>query len=158
MTSIADNAFEGCSALREVTLPSTLKTLNYACFGWCGSLTNIVLPEGTEKLDWSVFCHLHQPVVRDHPQQCENDRRLRIQQVPAEGSQGQQGLCPQRPGLRQGRQDQSIITGPDATKPGPRRNSGFAIEALEHICLLDEARMWWASISMAVVFSPPLGR
>ena len=39
----------------EVTLPSTLKTLNYACFGWCSSLTNIVLPEGTEKLDWSVF-------------------------------------------------------------------------------------------------------
>ena len=55
MTSIADNAFEGCSALREVTLPSTLKTLNYACFGWCSSLTNIVMPEGTEKLDWSVF-------------------------------------------------------------------------------------------------------
>lgn len=79
MTSIADNAFEGCSALREVTLPSTLKTLNYACFGLVQQ-PDEHRPAGRHREAGLVgLCQLHQPVVRDHPQQCENDRRLRIQ-------------------------------------------------------------------------------
>jgi hypothetical protein len=52
---IPNNAFSRCEHLVDVTLPSTIKSLDATCFAWCKSLSNINLPEGLTKLMTYIF-------------------------------------------------------------------------------------------------------
>ena len=46
VTGIATQAFLDCSALRDVTLPSSLKRISMGAFSGCNSLTELIIPEG----------------------------------------------------------------------------------------------------------------
>jgi hypothetical protein len=48
-TTIGANAFCNCSALASVTLPSTLKSVNYCAFGRCTALATIAFPNGCRR-------------------------------------------------------------------------------------------------------------
>lgn len=47
--------FDGSTSLRNVQLPSTIKSIGYKAFLGCTSLTSINLPEGLESLGWHAF-------------------------------------------------------------------------------------------------------
>lgn len=47
--------FDGSTNLRNVQLPSTIKSIGYKAFLGCTSLTSINLPEGLEALGWHAF-------------------------------------------------------------------------------------------------------
>ena len=47
--------FSGCTALKEVQLPSTLKNINYLAFCYCPSLESITIPENVEQIENSAF-------------------------------------------------------------------------------------------------------
>lgn len=42
----AYSLFNGCKALKSVTLPSTIKEIGYSAFAWCESLESIEIPQG----------------------------------------------------------------------------------------------------------------
>ncbi len=50
VTSVGENAFLGCTALKSVTLPAGLKTLGEAAFSGCDALTRIELPASLETI------------------------------------------------------------------------------------------------------------
>jgi hypothetical protein len=54
VTSLIANAFSGCTALRSVTLPSTIKTVSVHAFSSCTALTS-VSGDGVTKLDSYAF-------------------------------------------------------------------------------------------------------
>lgn len=47
--------FGSCSKLEEVTLPSTLRSLQSGAFRWCSSLKSIVIPENVVSLSSNAF-------------------------------------------------------------------------------------------------------
>ena len=53
--SIAAGAFSGCTDLREVILPITLKSIEGSAFAHCSALESIVLPEGIEDIAPATF-------------------------------------------------------------------------------------------------------
>jgi hypothetical protein len=53
--AVAGKCFCGCSRLRKVTLPSTLKHIKYAAFSDCAMLEEIVLPDGLETIGSDAF-------------------------------------------------------------------------------------------------------
>ncbi len=55
ITSVGSYAFYGFSALKKVTLPSTMKSVGKLAFGFCGSLENVILPDGLESIGESAF-------------------------------------------------------------------------------------------------------
>ena len=54
-TSISEGVFFGNECLRSVTLPSTLKEIDWQAFTKCSNLESITLPEGLEKIGWAAF-------------------------------------------------------------------------------------------------------
>ncbi len=59
LTEIPSDAFSFCTALTEITLPESVKTLGQSAFSNCTALSGINLPEGLEVIDYSVFYHCH---------------------------------------------------------------------------------------------------
>ncbi|CDB27119.1 ig-like domain-containing surface protein [Firmicutes bacterium CAG:552] len=55
VTSISENAFNGCQSLTSVTLPSTLDYIGSASFAGCVALPSITVPEGVETVMDSAF-------------------------------------------------------------------------------------------------------
>ena len=53
---IGDLAFEGCSGLTSLTLPSGLTEIGYSAFEGCSGLTSIPLPSGLTEIDSNTFC------------------------------------------------------------------------------------------------------
>jgi hypothetical protein len=51
ITSIEDNAFEGCDNLTSITLPGSLKHIGRDAFTDCNKLKNIVLPESISTIE-----------------------------------------------------------------------------------------------------------
>ena len=51
---ISDNAFSGCTALKVLILPSTLKSIGDYAFFWC-SLTSTTIPESVTSIGKSAF-------------------------------------------------------------------------------------------------------
>ena len=54
-TCIGDNAFEGCSNLKSVSLPNSLRMIGWAAFDNCSSLTDIVLPSSLNFVNRYAF-------------------------------------------------------------------------------------------------------
>ena len=52
---IGDLAFEGCSGLTSITLPSGLTEIGWGAFQYCSGLTSITLPSGVTKIGFSAF-------------------------------------------------------------------------------------------------------
>ena len=52
---IGDNAFSGCSALTQITIPDTVETIGANAFNGCSSLKNIELPVRLQKIGFNAF-------------------------------------------------------------------------------------------------------
>lgn len=52
---IGDNAFSGCSALIQITIPDTVKTIGASAFNGCSSLKSIELPVRLQKIGFNAF-------------------------------------------------------------------------------------------------------
>lgn len=57
VTEIPDYAFLGCSSLKKVTLPSTVKKIGFQAFSECEALEEINLPEGLEDIGSNSFAY-----------------------------------------------------------------------------------------------------
>lgn len=55
VTSLADNAFDGCASLAEVSLPESLKTIGAYAFRGCASLGTVTIPAGVTSISGSAF-------------------------------------------------------------------------------------------------------
>ena len=55
VTEIERYAFMGCSRLRYVSLPNSLKAICLAAFEDCSSLQNFIIPEGVERIEQLAF-------------------------------------------------------------------------------------------------------
>ncbi len=65
VTSIGTSAFEGCSNLQSVTLPSSITTIGTDAFYACVKLGDINLPEGLTTINLRAFynCHLDTVII-----------------------------------------------------------------------------------------------
>ena len=55
VTEILDSAFNGCTKLETVTLPTTVKRIGFRAFSDCSSLISIEIPEGVTEIPDSAF-------------------------------------------------------------------------------------------------------
>ena len=55
VTSIGDNAFDGCSSLKSINLPHGLTSIGEYTFMGCSSLTSINLPDGITSISKVTF-------------------------------------------------------------------------------------------------------
>ena len=55
VTELFDGAFRGCTKLKSVSLPSTLKVIRNNCFEDCSALKSIVLPEGLQRVEFDFL-------------------------------------------------------------------------------------------------------
>ena len=55
VTSIGEDAFNGCSNLKEIIIPSSVIKIAYQTFCECSSLEKIVIPEGVTKIAQCAF-------------------------------------------------------------------------------------------------------
>ena len=53
--SIGHNAFQGCSSLTELSLPTTLKSIGKCAFMDCTSLKSLTIPEGVVTIGYEAF-------------------------------------------------------------------------------------------------------
>ena len=54
-TQIASFAFDGCTTLKTITLPSTLKTVGSFAFQGCTALTSVTLPASLKSIGSYAF-------------------------------------------------------------------------------------------------------
>ena len=55
ITSIGDNAFEGCSGLTELTLPNSVTSIGWSAFEGCSGLTELTLPNSVTSIGNNAF-------------------------------------------------------------------------------------------------------
>ena len=55
VTKIGDNAFKGCTAIVNVTIPDTVKKIGKWAFAGCSSLESITIPEGVAEIMFATF-------------------------------------------------------------------------------------------------------
>ena len=55
VTSIEENAFSGCTALEEVTLPSALRSIGQSAFYGCSSLASVSIPSKVTSIGAGAF-------------------------------------------------------------------------------------------------------
>ena len=56
VTRIADNAFYGCTSLKQVILPDSLQEIGHHSFYACSQLGTVVVPESVTSLGAGCFC------------------------------------------------------------------------------------------------------
>ena len=55
VTKLYSSTFSGCSELKKITLPNSLKEIGAYAFKYCSKLQSIAIPEGTESIGEDVF-------------------------------------------------------------------------------------------------------
>ncbi len=55
VTSIGGSAFSGCSGLTSLTLPSSVTKIGWYAFRGCSGLTNLSLPSSVTEIGWYAF-------------------------------------------------------------------------------------------------------
>ncbi len=55
MTSIGDRAFENCSSLTSISIPSGVTSIGDDAFNYCTSLTSITIPNSVTSIGYSAF-------------------------------------------------------------------------------------------------------
>ena len=55
LTTIRNEAFNGCTSLENITLSERLTTIEYQAFRGCTSLENVTLPEGLTTIGYGAF-------------------------------------------------------------------------------------------------------
>lgn len=55
VTSVGDDAFLGCSALTDLTLPQGVKRIGSLAFNGCAALANVTIPKSLESVDIYAF-------------------------------------------------------------------------------------------------------
>jgi hypothetical protein len=55
LTSITDNAFNGCSGLASVTIPESVAEIKQNAFQNCSGLTSVAIPDSVTGISYSVF-------------------------------------------------------------------------------------------------------
>ena len=55
ITTIAVEAFNGCSGLENITIPSSVTTIGDSAFAYCSNLKSVDLPSSVTTMDWRVF-------------------------------------------------------------------------------------------------------
>ena len=57
LTHISNGVFTNCTTLKSVTIPDSVKIINYLAFDGCSSLTSITIPNGVTKIGESAFAN-----------------------------------------------------------------------------------------------------
>ena len=55
VTTIANSAFKGCSALTGVTIPNSVTSIGDEAFMWCSALTSLTIPNSVTSIGGRVF-------------------------------------------------------------------------------------------------------
>ena len=62
VTAIGDKAFFGCTAVREIVIPSKVTTIGKQAFDCCASLYSITIPSGVKAIGDNAFDNCHKIV------------------------------------------------------------------------------------------------
>jgi len=57
VTEIINKAFDGCSRLRNISIPNGITRIGYRAFNNCYSLTNVSIPESITSIGFHVFAN-----------------------------------------------------------------------------------------------------
>ena len=57
VTSIGDNAFEGCRGLTSIAFPNSVTSIGTSAFYNCGGLTSVAIPNSVTSIGWGAFAY-----------------------------------------------------------------------------------------------------